>query len=383
MAEATKLPAPILELRQQLETRAPDMQAALPKGYSAEFFQRVIINGVARKPSLLKADRASLLIACQNAAVDGLLPDGREGALVEFWDDRNKIMKIVWLPMAVGIRKKIRQSGDIDGVECHCVYTNDEFFYQLGDEPKLVHRPALDEPGPMVRVYSIARFKSGYITREIMSRAQVEKIRDRSNAWRGAVAKKKTHLTPWGTDFDEMARKTVLRRHAKQLPMSRDIERVMARGEALFSEEATALPAGKTKRLTTGEGLARIAGNGQADDLDAYDTDGPEIEGEVVDTTETKAETKAKRTPHQATKAAPEPEPEPEDDTPAEDEDETVDESDNDGELSEAEQDFRLGESDFAAGNKTCRDPAVKASKDRLQRWQSGFKAAFSASTSR
>ena len=63
----------------------------------------------------------------------------------------------------------------------------------------------------IVSVYAVAHLKDGYTQFEVMTRDEVEAIRERS--------KSKSH-GPWVTDFAEMARKTVVKRLCKYLPLS-------------------------------------------------------------------------------------------------------------------------------------------------------------------
>src|SRR3546814_20446644 len=83
------------------------------------------------------------------AAQDGLLPDGREGAIVPFKG------KASWMPMVAGIMKKVRNSGEIADWNAHAVYENDEFDYLLGDDQRIYHKPTMGDPGQVVGAYSI------------------------------------------------------------------------------------------------------------------------------------------------------------------------------------------------------------------------------------
>src|SRR5271170_7688988 len=74
----------IVEFRAQVEQRHDEFAKGLPSHIPAERFTRVVLTAVAQNPRLLKADRASLFTACMRAATDGLLPDGRDGALVTY-----------------------------------------------------------------------------------------------------------------------------------------------------------------------------------------------------------------------------------------------------------------------------------------------------------
>src|SRR3546814_5627432 len=91
------------------------------------------------------------------AAQDGLLPDGREGAIVPFKG------KASWMPMVAGIMKKVRNSGEIADWNAHAVYENDEFDYLLGDDQRIYHKPTMGDPGQVVGAYSIVKLKDGTI----------------------------------------------------------------------------------------------------------------------------------------------------------------------------------------------------------------------------
>lgn len=221
---STTTPPAIVELRQQLEQRAREFQAALPGHLPPDRFIRVAVTAIQNNPDLLRVDRRSLLTAAMKAAQDGLLPDGREGALVIFRDrERGEIAQ--WLPMIAGLRKKARQTGLVATWEAHVVHQNDSFDYELGDEPFIRHRPAVGERGAPIGAYSICKLKSGEVSREFMSIAEITVIRARSRA---------KDSGPWVTDFSEMCRKTVARRHSKVLPTSNDLDEVLRRDDELY-----------------------------------------------------------------------------------------------------------------------------------------------------
>ena len=132
----------VSEIRHNLETMQPQFAAALPPHVPPARFVRVAMTAVQSNPELLQAERKTLFAACMRAAQDGLLPDGREGALVIFKG------KVQWMPMIAGILKKVRQSGELLSIAAHVVHARDEFRYQLGDEERVYHVPYLDgEPG--------------------------------------------------------------------------------------------------------------------------------------------------------------------------------------------------------------------------------------------
>jgi recombination protein RecT len=210
---------PVSVFRHELGSMENQFQAALPAHIPVERFVRVLQTSVQQNPDLLKCSRRSLWNSAMKAAQDGLLPDGREGAIVPYKGQAQ------WMPMIAGIRKKVRNSGEIATWDAHVVYEKDEFSFALGDEPHILHKPSLGDRGNPIAAYSIAVLKSGEKSREVMSVAEIESVRARSAAKNNG---------PWVTDWSEMARKTVARRHSKVLPMSTDLDDLIRRDDELY-----------------------------------------------------------------------------------------------------------------------------------------------------
>jgi recombination protein RecT len=255
---ATREPTAVTEydrLRNGLEKRASDFKMALPAHISPEKFQRTVMTAAQSNPDLLRADRGSLITSCMKAAQDGLLPDGREAAIVTFntsikidgeW---RKIMQAQYMPMVFGLRKKILQSGEISAIETNVVYRREveegRFVFEGGTEAALRHRPMLDLSDEdladenIIAAYSVATMKDGTKSFEVMRRAEINKVRQASQT--GKLGGKYPPKGPWVDWFAEMARKTVMRRHSKTLPMSGDLIDVEAHELDLAARSATAV----------------------------------------------------------------------------------------------------------------------------------------------
>lgn len=222
---------------------------ALPDHVSPEKFVRVVMTAINTNPDLQKADRQSVLAAAMKCAQDGLMPDGREAALVVY-NTKGKdpeTGKDVWgkraqyLPMIAGVLTKVRRSGELLTINAHVVYEKDAFSYTLGDEERIEHQPYLEgERGKPIAVYAVAKTKDGGVYREVMSVAQVEQVR--------AVSKAKGN-GPWVDWWDEMARKSVLHRLSKRLPMSTDLQQVFRRDEDHYDFRQQAVGAATLRRL--------------------------------------------------------------------------------------------------------------------------------------
>ena len=207
------------QVRNQLTAMQPQFAAALPKHVSPERFVRVMMTAVQMTPALLNADRRTLFSSAMKASQMGLLPDGREGAIVMFKDQAQ------FMPMVAGVMKMVRNSGEISTWSVQAVYENDNFDFCLGDEEHITHKPALSGRGKIIAVYSIVSMKDGEKSREVMSVEDVKAIRARSRSGNSG---------PWVSDFAEMAKKTVVRRHAKRLPMSTDLDDVLRADDEIF-----------------------------------------------------------------------------------------------------------------------------------------------------
>lgn len=214
---------PITVIRQNLNAMAPQFQAALPKHVTVEKFTRVAMTAIQNSPDLANVDRASLFGAIVRLAQDGLLPDGREAAIVKFGN------KAQAMPMIAGILKKVRQSGDVAKVSAQVVYEADEFVWHLGFDEDVTHNPpALDKPrGKAIGAYATAVLKDGSRLLEVMNFDEIEQVRKVSRA---------SGNGPWVQWWGEMARKTVMRRLSKRLPMSTDIDDDFDRDETLPKE---------------------------------------------------------------------------------------------------------------------------------------------------
>ena len=226
----------------QVSKVAQQIAMVLPSHISIEFFQRVLMAAVKADPELLRADRRSLLNACEKCAIDGLIPDKREAALVVFkrnYKDAQgawqQALEVQYMPMVYGLRKKILQSGEITDITAKVVYRREvldgAFIYEEGTEAVLRHRPILDlteeeaKDENIVAFYSMATYKDGTKSYEVMRRFEVDKVRECSQT--GATKDKRGQPRkpsgPWVDWYPEQGKKTVMRRHSKTLPMSSDI----------------------------------------------------------------------------------------------------------------------------------------------------------------
>lgn len=231
-----------MTIGQELAVLQPQIESILPEHVSVERFMRIVTTAVVMNPDLRKPElRRSLLTAATKAATDGLVPDGREGAFVIFGG------QVVWMPMVAGVIKKVRNSGELKSISSNVVHAKDEFSYWIDDDGEhILHRPnLLNERGDIIAVYAVAKTHKGGVYTEVMSAGQIDQVRKASKA---------PNSPAWSQWYGEMGRKAVIRRLAKRLPMSSDLEQVIQRDDEMFDFE------NKRRAEAASSGMAGLRG---------------------------------------------------------------------------------------------------------------------------
>jgi recombination protein RecT len=210
-----------------LEKHGPEIAMVLPQHVTPERLLRIAISEVRRNPKLANCSSASLLSAIFSCASLGLEPGGPLGHayLIPYGQE---------CTFQVGYKGMIdlaRRSGQIESLSARAVYELDSFQYSFGLHEDLVHQPATGERGQLTHAYAVARLKDGGIQFEVMDRRELEEVRDGSQGYQMAKKYNKND-TPWISSFDEMCRKTVIRRLFKYLPVSVEISKVVSLDEA-------------------------------------------------------------------------------------------------------------------------------------------------------
>jgi recombination protein RecT len=214
-----------------VEARKSQIVALLPADVSVETFMSHFKVAVMKTAGLLECTPKSVVLACIQAANDGLLPDGREAAIIVYnkkQRDGSWVREASYQQMYLGILKRIRQAAEVAKIEARVVYAEDHFDYSYGDEAFIEHKPyyGTQDKGSIIAAYAICHFKDGQRQHEVMDAREILSIRDRSKSF----DPNKPGSSPWHTDFGEMAKKTVLKRLGKILPQ--------ARGRAVISADA-------------------------------------------------------------------------------------------------------------------------------------------------
>ena len=224
-AVAEKTVNPLDTLRSQLERRSDELKRALPTHIPPERFIRVVQTAAQLNPDLLTVNRTSLWNSCLRAAQDGLLPDGREGVILPYRDNKTQTTNAQWQPMVYGILKRFRNSGQFKSIAAGIVHEHDQFKYWIDERGEHMEHVPGDDGGKPVKAYAVALTKDGGSMIKVMSVPEIEKRRAVSKAKDGPM---------WREWWDEAAMKTVLRNLAKRLPSSSDLDDLIRRDDELY-----------------------------------------------------------------------------------------------------------------------------------------------------
>ncbi len=221
---ANRQKAEVATVREALHQMEPQFKMILPDHLPLERMLRITMTAIQSTPKLLECDRTSLFAAIMTSAQLGLEPDGVLGQayLVPFGN------KVQFIPGYRGLISLARNSGEVVSIAAHEVRENDRFDYAFGLNERCEHVPANGDRGEVTHYYAIAKFKDGGHHFDVMSVADVEKIRDDSQGYKSAMRFAKRDRdgnitfanTPWWSHPVEMGKKTMIRRIAKYLPMN-------------------------------------------------------------------------------------------------------------------------------------------------------------------
>lgn len=225
-----------------LEKFRGSIAQALPKHITPDRMIRVALTAMTKQPDLLLCTSHSIISAVMTAGQLGLLPDSVLGEcyFIPFNNTKanNKECQII-----IGYRglcALAMRSGQVKSVQARAVFlangktdageAGDLFDFELGLDERLKHVPSgLKDEKYITHFYAIVKFNNGGHVLNVMTREEVEKIRNESKNYKNSQYKS---TTIWGKYFEEMGNKTVLRRLMKFVPLSPEIQQAIGVDEA-------------------------------------------------------------------------------------------------------------------------------------------------------
>lgn len=222
-----------------IKAMEPAIKKALPSVITPERFTRMVLSALSSTPKLAECSPQSFLAAMMTAAQLGVEPNTALGQAYLLPYRNHGQMECQFQLGYKGLIDLAYRSGEVSVIQAHTVYENDVFEYELGMDPKLRHVPAKADRGEAVAYYAMFKTKDGGYGFEVMSVDDVQRHAQRYSKSYGSGS------SPWRSNFDEMAKKTVLKRALKYAPLKSDFVRGVSQDETIkaeLSDEMYAVP---------------------------------------------------------------------------------------------------------------------------------------------
>lgn len=224
-AQVSKKP---ITMQDYIKKMQGEIAKALPSVLTPERFTRITLSALSTNAKLAETTPKSFLGAMMTAAQLGLEPNTPLGQAYLIPFRNHGVLECQFQLGYKGLIDLAYRSGDVSTIQAHTVYANDEFEYELGLEPKLRHVPAKSDRGDPVFFYAVFRTKDGGYGFDVMS---LDDVRAHAKKYSKAY-----NNGPWQTNFEEMAKKTVLKRVLKYAPLKTDFVRGLSADETIKTE---------------------------------------------------------------------------------------------------------------------------------------------------
>ena len=214
-------------IKDYINAMSGEIAKALPQVMTPERFTRIALSAVSNTPKLGSCTPQSFLGAMMNAAQLGLEPNTPLGQayLIPFENRKKGVTECQFQIGYKGLIDLAYRSGEVKMIDAQTVYENDEFEYELGMDPVLKHKPARTNRGNPIYFYATFKLTNGGQGFQVMS---IEDVQEHAKKY-----SKTYNNGPWQTNFEEMAKKTVLKKLLKYAPLKTEFVKQVTQDETI------------------------------------------------------------------------------------------------------------------------------------------------------
>lgn len=210
----------------------PEIRKALPAVITPERFTRMALSAINNTPQLAECTPLSFVAALLNAAQLGLEVNSPTGQayLIPF---KNKgILECQFQLGYKGLIDLAYRTGQVQVIQVQVVREHDYFEYQYGLDSKLIHRPGEGERGNVTFIYGLFKLTNGGYGFEVCNKPDMDAFAVKYSKSFGSS------YSPWSDPegYQEMAKKTVIKRALKYAPVSSDFQRALSTDETIKRE---------------------------------------------------------------------------------------------------------------------------------------------------
>ena len=228
-----------MSMPDMVKAMMPEIRKALPSVITPERFTRIALSALNNTPALQQCSPMSFIASLLNSAQLGLEPNTPLGQAYLIPYKNKGQMECQFQIGYKGLIDLAYRNGQMQTIQAQAVYENDLFEYEYGLEPKLVHKPAYSDRGEITYFYGLFKTVNGGFGFSVMSKADMDNY---ARTYSKAFA---SDYSPWKTNYEEMAKKTVIKQALRYAPIKTDFQRALSTDESIklsFSEDMTTVP---------------------------------------------------------------------------------------------------------------------------------------------
>ena len=228
-----------MSMPDMVKAMMPEIRKALPSVITPERFTRIALSALNNTPALQQCSPMSFIASLLNSAQLGLEPNTPLGQAYLIPYKNKGQMECQFQIGYKGLIDLAYRNGQMQTIQAQAVYENDLFEYEYGLEPKLVHKPAYSDRGEITYFYGLFKTVNGGFGFSVMSKADMDNY---ARTYSKAFA---SDYSPWKTNYEEMAKETVIKQALKYAPIKTDFQRALSTDESIklsFSEDMTTVP---------------------------------------------------------------------------------------------------------------------------------------------
>ena len=216
-----------MSISDMIKVMEPEIKRALPKVITPERFTRMALSALNITPQLKECNPVSFLAALMNAAQLGLEPNTPLGQAYLIPYKNKGVLECQFQIGYKGLIDLAYRNPQMQIIQAQAVYEHDYFEYELGLNPKLVHRPAMEDRGDIRLFYGLFKLTNGGFGFEVMSKTYMD-------AYAKEYSKSfDSSCSPWKSNYTDMARKTVIKQALKYAPIKTEFRKALSTDETV------------------------------------------------------------------------------------------------------------------------------------------------------
>lgn len=231
---AKRVDATLAQIDREWEQRvAPLVPATFPGGAKAMI--ATVRGAFYKNPKLAECTPESIMVACQQSAELGLLPNTalQHAHWIPYRNNKRGVVEVQFIPGYPGLIDLAMRDGKVLSIEAECAFEKDRFISKRTSEGRVFEHEPYRGQGPrgaIIAAYAVAQLANGAHKHEIIERDEIEAF----------IRRFARDNTPWATDRVEMLKKTAIRRLSKTLPKSSQFAKALALQAATEANASTA-----------------------------------------------------------------------------------------------------------------------------------------------